>query len=246
MNVPDLHRRAAERFGDLVQAVKEDQWADPIPCADWNVRALVNHVVAENLWTPMLFGGSTVEEIGDRFDGDVLGTDPKAAWESSITAALKAVQSQGAMDRTVHLSFGDVPGREYAAQLFADYLVHSFDLARASEATRGSIPSSPQHAHSGSPRWKMPTEVRGSSASVPRSPPTPTPKRRFWRCSGASPDRVLRGFPRDTRSPAGTWKTSSEEDRPRSPERGAYQPRSFHSCRCGFSAPIVVSSPWPG
>lgn len=131
MNVPDLHRRAAERFGDLVQAVKEDQWADPTPCADWNVRALVNHVVAENLWTPMLFGGSTVEEIGDRFDGDVLGTDPKAAWESSITAALKAVQSQGAMDRTVHLSFGDVPGREYAAQLFADYLVHSFDLARA-------------------------------------------------------------------------------------------------------------------
>ena len=27
---------------------------------------------------------------------------------------------------------------------------------------------------------------------------------------------------------------------------GAHQPRSIHSCRCGDSAPTVVSSPWPG
>ena len=35
------------------------------------------------------------------------------------------------MDRTVHLSFGDFPGREYAMQLFADMLIHGWDLARA-------------------------------------------------------------------------------------------------------------------
>ena len=35
------------------------------------------------------------------------------------------------MERTVHLSFGDFPGREYAMQLFADLLVHGWDLARA-------------------------------------------------------------------------------------------------------------------
>jgi uncharacterized protein (TIGR03086 family) len=35
------------------------------------------------------------------------------------------------MDRTVHLSFGDFPGREYAMQLFADHLIHAWDLARA-------------------------------------------------------------------------------------------------------------------
>jgi ketosteroid isomerase-like protein len=33
------------------------------------------------------------------------------------------------MDDIVHLSFGDVPGSEYAMQLFADHLVHSWDLA---------------------------------------------------------------------------------------------------------------------
>ncbi len=35
------------------------------------------------------------------------------------------------MERTVHLSFGDFPGSEYAMQLFADLLVHGWDLARA-------------------------------------------------------------------------------------------------------------------
>jgi uncharacterized protein (TIGR03086 family) len=35
------------------------------------------------------------------------------------------------MNRTVHLSFGDFPGSEYAMQLFADLLVHGWDLARA-------------------------------------------------------------------------------------------------------------------
>jgi ketosteroid isomerase-like protein len=35
------------------------------------------------------------------------------------------------MGATVHLSFGDVPGSEYAMQLFADHLVHGWDLAVA-------------------------------------------------------------------------------------------------------------------
>lgn len=35
------------------------------------------------------------------------------------------------MRRTVHISAGDVTGEEYAFQLFADHLIHGWDLARA-------------------------------------------------------------------------------------------------------------------
>ena len=35
------------------------------------------------------------------------------------------------MDRIVHLSVGDFPGSEYALQLFADQVIHAWDLARA-------------------------------------------------------------------------------------------------------------------
>jgi uncharacterized protein (TIGR03086 family) len=92
---------------------------------------LVNHVVSESLWTPLLFEGRTIEEVGDRFEGDLLRDDPKAVWDESVPEALAAVEGEGAMNRIVHLSFGDVVGSEYASQLFADYLIHSWDLARA-------------------------------------------------------------------------------------------------------------------
>jgi uncharacterized protein (TIGR03086 family) len=61
----------------------------------------------------------------------VLGSGPKAAWTTASAAALQAVEADGAMDRIVHLSFGDFPGSEYTLQLFADHLIHAWDLARA-------------------------------------------------------------------------------------------------------------------
>lgn len=131
MNLAELHRRSCERFGEHLRAVRQDQWTAATPCADWDVRALVNHVTGEDLWTTPLMAGATIAEVGDRFDGDVLGPDPVAAYTDAAEAATAAVGADGALSRTVHLSFGDVPGEEYTWQLFADHLIHGWDLARA-------------------------------------------------------------------------------------------------------------------
>jgi uncharacterized protein (TIGR03086 family) len=117
-------------FGAKVHAVTSAQWTNRTPCTEWDVHALVNHVVYENLWAPELFAGRTVAEIGERFDGDQLRDDPADAWDRSAAAAAAAVTAEGAMDCTVHLSFGDVPGSEYAWQLFTDLVIHGWDLAR--------------------------------------------------------------------------------------------------------------------
>jgi uncharacterized protein (TIGR03086 family) len=114
-----------------VRQIGDHQWQAATPDEDWSVRNLVNHVVGEDLWAPPLLAGSTIAEVGDRFDGDVLGADPKAAWAAASAEAARAVDEDGAMDRIVHLSFGDFPGREYTLQLFADHLIHAWDLARA-------------------------------------------------------------------------------------------------------------------
>ncbi len=126
-----MFRRAVTEFGDRVSRIADGQWEASTPDEGWTVRDLVNHVVSEDLWAPPLFAGSTISDVGDRFDGDVLGADPKNSWQAASDGALRAVTEPGAMDRTVHLSFGDFPGREYAMQLFADHLVHAWDLARA-------------------------------------------------------------------------------------------------------------------
>ena len=131
MDTPELHRRCCDAFGAYVDAIGDAQWGLATPCEDWDVRALVHHLVYEDVWTGPLFEGQTIEQVGDRFEGDILGDDPKAAYMRAAREATDAVGADGAMQRTVHLSFGDYTGDEYAMQLTADHLIHAWDLARA-------------------------------------------------------------------------------------------------------------------
>lgn len=129
MQAAEIYRRAAAEFGTRVH-LAQGRWGAPTPCPEWDARALVNHLVNEQRWTPPLLGGSTIAEVGDRFDGDLLGADPIATYDEAAATALAAVEEVDP-ERVVHLSFGDRPAREYLTQLAADHLVHAWDLARA-------------------------------------------------------------------------------------------------------------------
>lgn len=136
MELLETYRLALAGFTERVERVRPDQWGAPTPCGDWDVRTLVNHVVGEDRWTVPMFAGATIAEVGDRFGGDVLGRDPATAARQAALAAEAAVSDPGALDRTVHLSAGDTPGREYLRQLMAEHLVHGWDLAVAVGADR--------------------------------------------------------------------------------------------------------------
>lgn len=131
MDVNTLYHRTVELFADRANAVKPDQWGEPTPCTGWTVRDLVNHVTYENLWTVPLMEGATIEEVGDRFEGDVLGEDPIGSALAAARAAITSVTTQLPLGGTVLLSFGETPKEEYATQLAADNLVHGWDLAVA-------------------------------------------------------------------------------------------------------------------
>jgi uncharacterized protein (TIGR03086 family) len=129
-DVVELFERAVDHFGRLVRQVG-DRWQAPTPDADWEVRALVNHVVSEDLWVTPLLDGMTLDQVGGRFDGDQLGDDPEAAWVEAARTSVAAVGEEGALGRTVHVSFGDISGKDYVSQLVCDHLIHGWDLARA-------------------------------------------------------------------------------------------------------------------
>lgn len=126
-----LMTEAMDGFEQRLHTVDATRWNAPTPCGEWDVRTLVNHVVAELLWVPPLLDGKTIAEVGDRFEGDILSDDPLAAWTSAATAAQAAASQPGTQKRTVHLSFGDFPGTEYLSQVTSDVVIHSWDLARA-------------------------------------------------------------------------------------------------------------------
>jgi uncharacterized protein (TIGR03086 family) len=95
------------------------------------VRFLVNHVVTGNFWAAELGAGATIESVGDRLDGDVLGHDPGAAYDASSVVAAAVFREPGAMARPCAVSYGPVPGEVYCGHRFIDVLVHGWDVAMA-------------------------------------------------------------------------------------------------------------------
>ncbi|WP_322938169.1 TIGR03086 family metal-binding protein [Nocardioides bizhenqiangii] len=131
METEEMHRRTVDWWRSCVETVGEDEWGAPTPCASWDVRKLVNHVAGEDLWTVPLLEGSTIEDVGDRFDGDVLGDDPVDSARSAAGSAVTAVADLLPQRDTVHLSYGEERADEYIWQLAADHLIHGWDLAVA-------------------------------------------------------------------------------------------------------------------
>lgn len=136
MDPETLYLRTLESWTDRVQAVAPERWDADTPCTDWDVRTLVNHVVGEDLWTEVLVRGATIEEVGDRFEGDLLGSDPREAALDAAARAARAVSETLPGHGKVHLSYGDEDIDEYVAQLAADHLVHGWDLAAATDGDR--------------------------------------------------------------------------------------------------------------
>lgn len=117
----DRHAEALQLFTGRVHAVRDDQWSASTPCTEWSVRDLVTHLATEQLWVPSLVTeGRTVAEVGDAFDGDVLGDDPVTVWDRAAAEAREAFAAPGALERTVNLSYGDSAADAYCAQMVSD------------------------------------------------------------------------------------------------------------------------------
>ena len=131
MDVFTLYHRSVETWADRVNAVRPEQWDLPTPCREWSVRDLTNHVTGEDRWTVPLMRGSTMAEVGDGLDGDLLGDDPIRSALTAAADATTVVRETLPSDEPVHLSYGEERREEFVHQLAADHLVHGWDLAVA-------------------------------------------------------------------------------------------------------------------
>ena len=118
----------------LVDAVQPDQWTAPTPCADWNIRQLLNHVANGNV----VFAGvadrtrpsgpvSPEERAVDR-----LGDDPAAGFRATGERMHDAFLTPGFLEGTVETPMlGEQPGTTVVHMRVNELLVHGWDLARA-------------------------------------------------------------------------------------------------------------------
>jgi len=128
-----MHERALDQTAPLAAGVRPEQLDLPTPCTEWNVRTLLNHMVAGNKrftaaaqGTPMQRGPVTE---------DLLGDDPGEAYRRSAEA-LKAVWSEpGRLEGFYELPFGTLPGQAALTLRLVETVTHGWDLARATGQT---------------------------------------------------------------------------------------------------------------
>jgi uncharacterized protein (TIGR03086 family) len=129
VDLPEVHARALDHTHRSIAGIKDDQWELQSDCEDWTVRELVNHIVTGNYWAAELGAGLTIEEVGDRLDGDVLGTDPVRVYDDSALVAAAVFRAPGAMEKPAAVSYGPVPGEVYCGHRLIDVLIHGWDVA---------------------------------------------------------------------------------------------------------------------
>ncbi len=98
-----LHRRAGELTGGLIDKITPAQLGLPTPCSQWDVRALINHIVNGQLRFTAVLKSEPGPERGD----DVLGADPAADFRSSFAGLSAIFDEDGFLERTVPTPFGE-------------------------------------------------------------------------------------------------------------------------------------------
>lgn len=125
-----LFHSSMHMLGMVVPLVKPEDWNKPTPCSEWDVKALMNHILNEVAWIEPLLQGNTIEEVGTSLDGDLVGEDPVKSWHEICEKAINAADKTPD-DTIVHLSYGDKTARDYVNEVGGDVIVHGWDLAQA-------------------------------------------------------------------------------------------------------------------
>jgi uncharacterized protein (TIGR03086 family) len=137
VNEADVYILAERAFTDVVDRLPEGRWEELTP--PWldsgrrrthSLRELLNYHAYDTAWVPDTLAGRTIEEVGATYDGDLLGSDPRARYHGYAEAAIAAAQALGDPERIVHLTYGDFPAREYLKHITSFRTFRAYDVAR--------------------------------------------------------------------------------------------------------------------
>lgn len=127
MSQIDALEQAWKYGAELVADIHAEQLAHPTPCTEWDVRALVNHLLGEaRMQTEVNHGLPSIKDHGDVI-GDV---DLIVAWSRSAEDNVASWREAGVEgDRTYF--YGTFPAAAGLAINIGEVVVHNWDLATA-------------------------------------------------------------------------------------------------------------------
>ncbi|WP_336206709.1 TIGR03086 family metal-binding protein [Nonomuraea sp. LPB2021202275-12-8] len=133
MSNETLMARAAAPLLETVHGVKPDQLGAPTPCAEYDVRKLINHLL---FWGPSLEGAARKESVpppaGADTELDLTGDDWAAAMEAHMERLVAAWSRAAAWEGTTFMGGQmELPASLVGGMVVGELVVHGWDLARS-------------------------------------------------------------------------------------------------------------------
>jgi uncharacterized protein (TIGR03086 family) len=126
-----LMAQAAEAASAVAAGVSPDQYDRPTPCPGWDVRALANHLTH---WTAVISERRARKEApleSEDENTDYTGGDWPAFFAARVERAVAAWGEPGAWDGEITLVQDPLPAQMIGTMLFAELVMHGWDLAAA-------------------------------------------------------------------------------------------------------------------
>jgi uncharacterized protein (TIGR03086 family) len=134
MELHEMMAKAAAPAVAVTRNVKPDQLDARTPCADWDVRTLVNHLVFWSAFRSELAArkqqAPADDPITEKTDFTTSPDWPQT-FATQLDRAIAAWAEPGATEGDTGLAGGKMPARMIAMMMVGELVVHGWDLARA-------------------------------------------------------------------------------------------------------------------
>lgn len=136
MTITELFITSNEAEQRVVAQIGDDQWSlimpEKITRTPMTLLEVVRYHVWDSAWIPDGLGGKTIEEVGDSHDHllKLTSEELKSNFARYNQQAIAAVRGLQDLDRLVHLTYGDVPAREYLQHNISVRAFWSYDMAK--------------------------------------------------------------------------------------------------------------------
>lgn len=135
MKQRELFLQADAALRSVVDRITPESLELPAPAA-WTqkknptLRDVIADHACDEAWLPAVLAGQTIDEVGDRYEGILLGDDPVAVYDRLNDLATAAVSVDLNPEQTVHLSYGDFTLAEYLQHVSIYRAFQAWSIAR--------------------------------------------------------------------------------------------------------------------
>ena len=140
LNLTEPYEAAAKQARGIIAGVKPDHFTKPTPCTEWNVQALLSHIVFGPNMVASVFSSGTMpaDAISDTQPAQASTTkDALAAFDTGVAAVLKAANAPRALEKKAKTPIGEMTCGQFMSLGLMDIVIHAWDLAKATgEGTR--------------------------------------------------------------------------------------------------------------